>query len=76
MPHLSKPQACILALYSFGMVLAQTSGQTLVSAKIAALIGAKENSVRQHLREWFYDKEDKRGQKRSELDVSSSRIGP
>ena len=72
MSHLSKPQAYVLALYSFGMVLAQTCGQTLVSVKIAALSGEKENSVRQRLREWNYNKEDKHGQKRSEMDVRDS----
>lgn len=72
MAHLSQPQAYVLAMYSFGMVIAQTCGQTLVSVKIASLIGEKENSVRQRLREWNYNKEDKRGQKRSELKVSDS----
>lgn len=72
MPHMSKPQARILALYTFGMVMAQTCGQTLVSAEIALLLGEKENTVRQRLREWYYGKADKRGEKRSEIDVSSS----
>ena len=75
MPHMSKSQARVLAMYSFGMVIAQTCGQTLVSAEIALLLGAKENSVRQRLREWYYGKADKRGEKRSEFDVGSS-FGP
>lgn len=36
------------------------------------LIGRKENSVRQRIREWSYAKEDKRGKGRTEIEVSSS----
>lgn len=35
-------------------------------------MGAKENSVRQRLREWYYAKEDKRGKGRQEMEVSHS----
>jgi len=37
---MSKSQARVLAMYSFGMVIAQTCGQTLVSAEIALLLAA------------------------------------
>lgn len=72
MPHLSKSQVCVLGLYSFGMVIAQSCGLSLVSVSIASLIGGKENTIRQRLREWYFDKEDKRGEKRTEIDISSS----
>lgn len=72
MPHLSAPQAAVLALWSFGMVISRSCGLTSVSSNLALLMGAKENSVRQRLREWYYAKEDKRGVGRCEVDVSQS----
>ena len=72
MPQLSVPQATVLALWSFGMVISQSCGLTTVSSSLALLLGAKENSVRQRLREWYYAKENKRGTRRCEVDVSHS----
>lgn len=72
MPHLSKPQAAVLALWSFGMVISQSCGLTTVSSSLATLLAVKENSVRQRLREWYYAKEDKRGKQRCEIDVRHS----
>lgn len=51
MPHLSKPQATVLALWSFGMVLAQSCGLTSVAWTLARLLGCRENTMRQRLRE-------------------------
>jgi hypothetical protein len=72
MPHLSAPQVSVLGLWSFGMVISQSCGLTRVSSSLALLVGAKENSVRQRLREWYYAKENKRGTGRSEVDVGQS----
>lgn len=72
MPQLSKPQAAVLALWSFGMVISQSCGLTTVSSSLATLLAVKENSVRQRLREWYYAKEDKRGKQRCEIDVRHS----
>lgn len=72
MPHLSGPQATVLAMWSFGMVVSHACGLTSVSSSLALLMGAKENSVRQRIREWYYAKGDKRGKGRCEIDVSSS----
>jgi len=72
MAHLSAPQAGVLALWSFGMVISQSCGLTSVSSGLALLLGEKENSVRQRIREWYYAKEDKRGAGRCEIEVSSS----
>lgn len=72
MPHLSAPQASVLALWSFGMVISHSCGLTSVSSSLALLLGMKENSVRQRIREWYYAKEDKRGAGRCEIEVSSS----
>lgn len=51
-PHLSRPQATVLALWSYGMVLANTCGITLVAAALALQLGCKEASLVQRLREW------------------------
>jgi hypothetical protein len=72
LPHLSVAQARVLALWSFGMVISQSCGLTTVASSLALLVGAKENSMRQRLREWYYAKEDKRGASRCEVDVSQS----
>jgi hypothetical protein len=75
MAHLSKPQATVLALWSFGMVLAQSCGMTSVAATLAPLVGRSDGTLRQQLREWCYEAPRKtgakRGDKRQELDVTS-----
>src|SRR4029453_2522405 len=55
MPHLSKPQAAVLALWSVGMVLARSCALTAVSLFMAEGLGRKPNTVRQQLREWCYE---------------------
>jgi hypothetical protein len=72
MPHLSIPQARVLALWSFGMVISHSCGLTSVSSSLAMLMGVKENSVRQRIREWYYAKADKRGAGRCQIEVSSN----
>jgi len=54
------------------MVIAHSCGLTSVSSSLAMLMGAKENSVRQRIREWYYAKDDKRGEGRCEIEVSGS----
>ncbi len=71
LPNLSRAQATVLALWSFGMVLARSCGITSVAALLAPLLGAKETALRQRLREWCYDKHDKRGKQRLDLDVTT-----
>jgi len=72
MPHLSKSQAAVLALYSFGMVLTQSCGLSRIVALLGYLLGKKENTLRQQLREFNYDSADKRGEKRCSLEVERS----
>ena len=64
LPHLSKPQATVLALWSFGMVLARSCALTAVSQLLAKGMKRKEQTVRQQLREWYYDAPRKRGAER------------
>jgi len=69
MPHLSKPQAVVLALWSFGMVMVRSCGLTTVSSFLAELLGSKKAAVRERLRDLYREAEAKKGQKRVELEV-------
>jgi hypothetical protein len=71
MPHLSKPQAVVLALWSLGMVLARSCALSAVSAFLAAGLERKANTVRQQLREFCYEAKAKRGSPRQEVHVES-----
>lgn len=75
MGHLSGPQITVLALWSYGIVLAKTCGLTRVTATLASHFGEKENNLRQRLREWCWDKADKQGKQRVDWAVSQS-FGP
>jgi len=68
MPHLSKPQAVVLAMFSFGMVLARSCGLTAVCGYLSQLLGVKFDTQRQRLRELLYEAEQKHGEKRLDLD--------
>jgi hypothetical protein len=61
----------MLALWSFGVVLAQRCGQTSVAVVLAQLLGQREATLRQRLREWCYAAEDKRGPHRQAVDVEA-----
>jgi hypothetical protein len=71
LPHLSKPQATVLALWSLGMVLARSCALTAVSAFLATWLHRKEDAVRQQLREFCYEATAKRGTGRHELVVET-----
>jgi hypothetical protein len=70
-PGLSRPQARVLAWWSYGVVLAQRCGQSSVAAALAAGLGQREGTVRQRLREWCYDADDKHGAKRRQIEVET-----
>src|SRR2546427_2119547 len=70
-PQLSKPQATVLALWSLGMVLARSCALTAVSAIVAAVEGRQENTIRQRLREWYYEAPAKQGTQRQALQVET-----
>jgi hypothetical protein len=56
MQHLSplnKPQATVLALWSFGMVLARSCALTAGSPVLSKGMQRTEQTVRQQLREWY-----------------------
>jgi len=69
-PHLSRMQTMVLALYSLGTALLSSCGISSIACLWARRLGQKENTVRQRLRESLYDREDKRGQQRREVEVA------
>jgi hypothetical protein len=71
LPHLSKPQAAVLALWSVGMVVARSCALTAVSLFLAEGLERKSNTVRQQLGEFCYEAKAKRGGPRQEVKVES-----
>lgn len=72
MPHLSKPQAVGLAMWSFGIAMTHSCGLTTVSVFIAQLLGRPENNLREQLRQWYRESSDKYGRKRQQIEVGQS----
>ncbi len=72
LPHLSKAEGVVLGLYSFGMVLTRSSGLTTIAVFLGYVLGKQANTVRQQLREFNYDGEDKRGRQRRSVTVEHS----
>jgi len=72
LPHLSRPQAQVLAMWSYSLVLTKRIGVTSNANFLASYLGQSENTLRQRLREWYWEAEQKRGAKRRELDVTAS----
>ncbi len=75
MGHLSGPEVTGLALWSYGIVLARSGGLTRVAATLASQLEDTEGNLRQRLREWYKDKQDKQGRQRADWSVSQS-FGP
>src|SRR5262245_55458983 len=69
LPLLSKPQATVLALWSLGMGLARSCALSAVSVWLAPWLQRKEQTVRQHWREWCYEADAKQGIHRQALAV-------
>jgi hypothetical protein len=72
MPHVSGPQARVLALWSVGMVLAKSCALTAVTDVLSELLHVKRDTLRQRLREFCYAAEDKRGAHRRQLEVETA----
>jgi hypothetical protein len=70
LPHLSGPQATVLALFSLGMIFARSCAISAVATFLATALDEKENTVRQRLRESCWEAEAKAGTKRQEIEVS------
>lgn len=71
LPQLSKPQAFVLATWSFAVVMLGACGRSSAASFLAPLLDKKENAVRQQLREWYCAAADKKGPQRDELNVQA-----
>jgi hypothetical protein len=67
-PDLPTPTAVVLALYSYGAVLAQSCALSAIVLTLAALSGQAVNTLRQRLREFYQPATRKAGRGRTELD--------
>ena len=70
-PHLSRPQATVLALYSFGMFLAQRCGLNSVVTVLVPLLGVGFHTLRSRLQEFYQPADAKSGRQRDQLDVTT-----
>ncbi len=70
-PDLSRPQATVLALYSFGMFLAGRWGLHSVVAALVPLLGVGWHTLRSRLQEFYQPADAKSGRRRAELDVTT-----
>lgn len=74
-PNLSKPQATVLALWSFGMVLARSAALSAVALWLSRLRNCSPTAMRARLREWYLEAPAKSGAKRGiprqELEVAT-----
>jgi hypothetical protein len=71
MAALSRTQARVLGLCSFGMVMMRSCGMRRVAVFLAALLGSKENTIRQRLPELCYDTPDKRRRGQHEVEITT-----
>jgi hypothetical protein len=73
--HLSKAQVMGLVYWSVGIAITGSGGICQISALLSHLLNQKEGTVFQRLREWYLEAEQKSGDHRRELDVTSC-FGP
>ena len=71
LPHLSKPQAAGLALWTLGMVLSRSCALSAVSGLLATVLQRPANTLRQRLRDSYLEAEAKRGAGRRQLEVET-----
>ena len=71
LPQLSKPQATVLALWSFGMAFTRSCGRGTVATFLALLLEQKVASIEQRLYDWCLDAHDKAGGQRRDIDVTT-----
>lgn len=71
LPHLTKPQATVLAWWSFGIAVTRSCGRLTVATFLALLLGRKVATVEQRLYEWCIEAPRKAGTQRQSLAVTT-----
>src|SRR5579862_8853016 len=69
LPVLSVAQARVLAQWCFAMEQTGQCGTTTLAVFLGLVLGCAWSTVRQRLREWYWDADDKQGLNRQEVDV-------
>lgn len=72
MPHLSKPQALVLGMWSFAIAMTHHCGLSTVTVFLAEMLEQPENTVRERLRQWYFGSREKKGKKRGQIDIEQS----
>jgi len=70
-PHLSKPVAACLALWSLGMIVARSCSLTAVAWAWVPIVNEKFYTLRERLRDLYREAPAKAGTKRCELDLGT-----
>jgi hypothetical protein len=70
-PHLSKPMAACLALWSLGMIIARSCSLTAVAWAWVPILKEKFNTIRERLRDLYREAPAKAGKQRQALDLST-----
>ena len=68
-PHLSKPLAAGLALWSLGMILARSGSLTAVAGILAPLLSQPFDTIRERLRDTYREAPAKAGAHRTQLEL-------
>lgn len=71
LPHLSKPMAGCLALWSLGMIVARSCSLTAIAWAWAPILGEKFYTLRERLRDLYREGPAKAGAQRGTLDLST-----
>ena len=69
LPNLSKAEAQVLGLLTYGILMLNKCGITALSHGLAKIVQEPTQRLRQRLREFYYEAEAKRGKKRRAVDV-------
>lgn len=72
-PHLSKPMAACLALWSLGIIIAKSCSLTAVAWAMRPILKQGFYTVRERLRDLYREASAKAGEQRSQLEVVSCR---
>jgi hypothetical protein len=74
--HFPASVVAVLALYSFGVILAKVSGLATVVLFLGQHLGGTANALRKRLREFYLDAQDKsgvrQGRQRCDVDVTTA----
>jgi Transposase DDE domain len=71
LPHLSKPMATCLALWSLGMILAKSCSLSAVAWTWQAIVGEKFYTLRERLRDLYREAPAKAGTRRRQLELET-----